>query len=72
MHVPRTLHGGHPNTATRTAAQESTHIVEWRISPDAAVGESNDAVVRFDAVTIFGTDRHIFSGDVPGVGRHIV
>src|SRR6185312_3589397 len=36
-------------------------------SPDAAIREQSDAVVRVDAVTICGTDLHILKGDVPEV-----
>ncbi|MFF2545261.1 zinc-dependent alcohol dehydrogenase family protein [Kitasatospora sp. NPDC058063] len=39
----------------------------WGDVPDPTVRDPEDAVVRVDAVTICGTDLHIFKGDVPEV-----
>jgi len=35
--------------------------------PDPTLQSATDAIVRVDAVTICGTDLHIFKGDVPEV-----
>ncbi|KJK57061.1 zinc-dependent alcohol dehydrogenase family protein [Saccharothrix sp. ST-888] len=39
----------------------------WGDVPEPTVRDPEDAVVRVDAVTICGTDLHIFKGDVPEV-----
>ena len=39
----------------------------WREMPDPRIQDSEDAIVRVDAVTICGTDLHILKGDVPTV-----
>jgi alcohol dehydrogenase len=39
----------------------------WAEVAKPVVGDSTDAVVRVDAVTICGTDLHILKGDVPAV-----
>ncbi|MGW2248700.1 zinc-dependent alcohol dehydrogenase family protein [Kitasatospora sp. NPDC001660] len=41
----------------------------WGEVPDPALRDSEDAVVRVDAVTICGTDLHILKGDVPEVAE---
>ena len=37
----------------------------WADVPDPVLQDSEDAVIRVDAVTIYGTDLHILRGDVP-------
>lgn len=39
----------------------------WRDTPDPAVQDAADAIVRVEATTICGTDLHILAGDVPDV-----
>ena len=39
----------------------------WADTPDPAVQDPRDAVIRIEAVTICGTDLHILGGDVPEV-----
>jgi alcohol dehydrogenase len=39
----------------------------WYEVPDPVLQDSEDAIVRVDAVTICGTDLHILKGDVPAV-----
>lgn len=41
----------------------------WEEVPDPVIDDSEDAVIRVDAVTICGTDLHILKGDVPTVQR---
>ncbi|MFE6648452.1 alcohol dehydrogenase catalytic domain-containing protein [Nocardioides sp. NPDC057772] len=40
---------------------------KWTEVPDPVITDSEDAIVRVDAVTICGTDLHILKGDVPSV-----
>jgi alcohol dehydrogenase len=40
----------------------------WSDVPEPELRDSEDAIVRVDAVTICGTDLHILKGDVPEVG----
>ena len=39
----------------------------WEEVADPVIIDDTDAIVRVDAVTICGTDLHIFKGDVPEV-----
>ncbi|MEV0804068.1 MULTISPECIES: zinc-dependent alcohol dehydrogenase family protein [unclassified Kribbella] len=39
----------------------------WEEVPDPVIEDSEDAIIRVDAVTICGTDLHILKGDVPTV-----
>ena len=39
----------------------------WEDVPDPTLQQTQDAIVRIDAVTICGTDLHILKGDVPEV-----
>jgi alcohol dehydrogenase len=39
----------------------------WTETPDPAISDPRDAIIRVDAVTICGTDLHILGGDVPEV-----
>ncbi|CAM5306790.1 Alcohol dehydrogenase catalytic domain-containing protein OS=Streptomyces rochei OX=1928 GN=G3I25_09280 PE=3 SV=1 [Streptomyces rochei] len=39
----------------------------WEETADPVLSDSTDAIVRVDAVTVFGTDLHILKGDVPEV-----
>jgi alcohol dehydrogenase len=39
----------------------------WETTPDPAILEPTDAIVRIDSSTICGTDLHILKGDVPEV-----
>jgi alcohol dehydrogenase len=39
----------------------------WEEVPDPVIQDSEDAIIRVDAVTICGTDLHILKGDVPTV-----
>jgi len=39
----------------------------WRDAPDPLIKDTDDAIVRVQAVTICGTDLHILEGDVPDV-----
>ena len=39
----------------------------WETTPDPAILEPTDAIVRIDTSTICGTDLHILKGDVPEV-----
>ncbi len=39
----------------------------WEEVPDPIIEDSEDAIIRVDAVTICGTDLHILKGDVPTV-----